>query len=148
MPVNLLRRRSFFDKGVQTGALLILLTGVVIVVQLSAALRAYHSQQQESHRKAERIAEFGLQNALQKMIDSGAGACDCTACDGGWVIAKSLRTKYPDSMGTTLVSEGHMGSVVEGRMCRLVKVPARAGSPPWIIAGGIRVAGPDDLLRP
>ncbi len=147
MPGDSVQRRSFFDKGVRTGALLVVMTGAVIAIRLSATLRTYHAQQQEFHRKAERIAEFGLQNALEKMTDSGAGASDCTTCDGGWVIVRLCRTKRPDTLGTTLVSEGHLGSAVESRMCRLVKAPGRAGSPPWIIAGGIRVAGPEDLLQ-
>jgi hypothetical protein len=144
MPENSHHLRRIAGAGFIPGAVVMAATALVIALLVSAALQKFPVRQQEYHRKAERIAEYGLQTALQNLRDdSSAPGIGRTDCDGGWYIVRSVRTVRRDTDCVEFTAEGHLASVVEGRSCCFVKIPGRAGLPTWAMEGGIRATGPE-----
>jgi hypothetical protein len=127
----------------RTGILLAALTLITVGVVIRGALNGLHDAQQENHRRAERIAEHGLQTALERLAEDSLAGTIADSCDGGRFIVRSKRMVRGDTSHLELVAEGRIATAVEVRACTLVPLPRNTGVP-WAMAGGIRSVDPDD----
>jgi hypothetical protein len=119
--------------GVGIRMVLAVVTLAVIGVAIAVALKQVGQRQEANHRKAVRISEYGLQEALQKLQEqpSWREGFNNISCDGGAYTVSLRRVVRNDTVFLAITSEGIMGAVSDVKECRLARFPGSADSA-WV----------------
>jgi hypothetical protein len=118
------RGNSGESGGVGVRAALATVTLAIIAALIVVVLRSAGERQETDHRKAVRISEYGLQEALNAVQEkpSWTAGFPKTACDGGWYSVTVRRFAQSDTVLLEIRSEGTKGRVSDVKECLLVRV--------------------------
>jgi hypothetical protein len=111
----------------------LLIMGALIAVMLGN----YRQRQQENHRKAVEISEYGLQTALETLAGDPSWAAGITRepCKEGWYSVSLRRFARNDTPMVQVTSIGHRGGAVDRKECLLARVLSGGGDSTWLPKG-------------
>jgi hypothetical protein len=114
---------------------LVLALGTLLLVGLLIAvvLRNFGPRQEEAHRKAARIAEYGLQIALDSLqaTPSWTAGLGRTSYDGGTYTVTLNKFTKGDTVLLQIQAEGKMGAASDRREC-LFERAAKGADTVWV----------------
>jgi hypothetical protein len=124
------KRKSGEYGGVFVRVIFAIVTLTVIAVIIAVALSSAGKRQEDNQRKAVRISEYGLQEALTMVQEnpSWTAGFPQTACDGGFYTVSTQSSSRGDTQFLTLRSQGTMARVSDVKECLLRRVRGSADS--------------------
>lgn len=125
--------------GIGLRIVLIVVSMALLGAVLGVVIHHSRYKHEECYRKAERIAEYGLQTALEKLQEEPAWSAGFqkTACEGGWYsVTMACRMGQRDSVLLAITSQGCFASASSIKSCLLVHLPGNPDQP-WTMMGGI-----------
>lgn len=101
---------------------IVVATLLLITVSALLILKSYRNKEEINVRKVMAICEYGLLNAMQMLSERPAwrDGFDHMEYDQGWYSVTIDSESNGDSLFLIVTSKGHIGSVVDQRVVKLI----------------------------
>ena len=121
------------EGGVILRVCIVLVTLIIVGIAIFRLLHTLGQNQENDHRKALAISEYGLMTALQQ-APAGATpppAIPRTDYDDGWYRVTTSQQERGDTLFCTVTSFGHFGSATERREC-ILRLAVNSFDSSWV----------------